>query len=84
MLVAIIGSVNDGVAPPAVQKSFCVAGVEFTLIVALTCVKAALTTNTSSARYLIKAAASNLKDDLDVEANLLLVIFTIFVQGAKI
>lgn len=81
LLVATIGKIKEGEAVP--QKSFSVCGVELTVIAALTCVKTAPTTNTNKERYLTKAV-SNLNDVLGVEANLLLVIFTIFVQGAKI
>jgi hypothetical protein len=81
LLVATIGKIKVGEAVP--QKSLSVCGVEFTVIAAFTCVKTAPKTNTSNARYLTKAV-SIFKDGLVLEANLLLVMFTIFVQGAKI
>ena len=81
LLVATIGKMRDG--EPVPQKSLFVCGVEFTVMVALTCVKRAPTKNTSNVRYLTKAALI-FNDVPGIEANLLLVIFTIFVQGAKI
>ena len=81
LLVATIGRIKDG--DPVPQKSLLVCGVEFTVIVAFTCVNTVPITNTNAMRYLTKGA-SRLKNVLGFEANLLLVMFTIFVQGAKI
>ena len=81
LLVATIGKIKDG--DPVPQKSLFVCGVEFTVMVAFTCVKRAPTKNTNKERYLTKAALI-FTDVLVIEANLLLVIFTIFVQGAKV
>ena len=81
LLVATIGRIKDG--EPVPQKSLLVCGVEFTVIVAFTCVNTVPITNTNARRYLTKGA-SRLKSVLGVEAILLLVMLTIFVQGAKI
>ena len=80
LLVATIGKINEGAPTP--QKSLLVCGVEVTVMVALTCVKRAPTKNTNRVKYFTKAALI-FNDVLGVEANLLLVIFTIFVQRQK-